>query len=167
MNIDFVVSLAVVAISGLILHFKSHVKFISLGLFVGLVLAETIATSVFGFVAARFSVLNTPATTTTIQLLLLLIPTIVLGVNHAVDKRRMGPLKTTAYVALATLFLMASVLSFLPDQWVQSIQTRSLIAFELVHFRIWLMVLVAILIIADSFHHKQVGGVKRKKKDKK
>src|SRR3990167_1371124 len=152
MNIDFAVSLGVVAVSGLILHFKSHVKFISLGLFVGLVLAETVAVQIYEFLAGSFASLNNAATTTTIQLLLLLLPTFVLGINHAVDKRRMGPLKSTAYIALATLFLMSTVLSFLPKNWVQSIQARSLIAFELVHFRVWLMVLVALLIVVDSFH---------------
>lgn len=167
MNVDFLVSLGIIAISGIILHFKSHAKFISLGLFVGLVVAETVAVPLFEFLAGRFGYLNSPATTTAIQLLLLLIPALVLGVNHAVDKRRMGPLKTIAYAALATLFLMASILSFLPNGWVQFIQSRSLIAFELVHFRNWLMVLVAILIVVDSFHHKQIGGVKRNKKNKK
>ena len=167
MNIDFVVSLAIIAISALILHFKSHVKFISLGLFVGLVLSETVSLPIFEWLAESFGSLNSPAVTTIIQLLLLLIPTFILGINHTVDKRRMGPLKSTAYIALATLFLMSSVLSYLPKDWVQLIQSRSLIAFELVHFRTWLMVLVAILIVVDSFHHKQIGGVKRPKKDKK
>ena len=167
MNADWIVSLAIIGVSALILHIKSHVKFIALGLFVGLVLAETLSLPLYEYLAPRFMWLNRPFTLNIFQLTLLLVPTIILGINHAVDKKRFGLIKTVIYVVITTLFLLASILSFLPGDVIQKIQSRSLIAFELVYFRNWLVVLTAIVVVVDSFHHKRIGGVPAKKDKKK
>lgn len=164
MNVDLIVSIAIIALSALVLHLKSHVKFIALGLFVGLVLAETAAVPLFEYVAPRFAWLNQTYTINIFQLLLLLIPTIILGINHTVDKKGFGPVKTVLYVVLTTLFLLSASLSFLPNTAIQAINNHSLIAFQLVHFRNLLVVAVALLLVADSFHHKQKALLKKKSK---
>ncbi len=164
MNIDFVASIAILGLSALLLHLKSHIKFIAFGLFVGLVLAQTAAVPLYEYLAPRFSIFNHPPAINVLQFGLLLLPTLILGFNHSVDKKGFGLIKTILYVTFTTLGLLACLVSFLPVSAIQTIQSHSLVAFELVHYRNPLVVIVAILLVVDSFHHRQKSLIRKSKK---
>lgn len=164
MNIDLIVSLGVLASIALILHLKSHVKFIALGAYVGLVLGSTVAEPLFEYLAPRYNFFDRPGAVNSIQLILLLLPTIILGFNHSVDKRQLGLIKSIVLSIVITFFLLSNVLAFLPSDWVQIIQDKSLIAFQLLNLRLWLMVITAALIVIDSFSYKKIAGLGKKSK---
>jgi hypothetical protein len=167
MNTDLIISLAVVGVSALVLHFKSHLKFIALGLFVGLVAAQNLGLPLYEYLAPRFGFFSRPGSLNGLQLLLLLIPAVILGINHSVDKKRSKLLNTVFWVAITTLFLLANILVLLPLEWQQSLIDHSVIALQLKHFHLWLTVLMAILIVFESFQHKKKVLKEKKAKRKK
>lgn len=151
---DLTASLVIVLVSALILHVKSHVKFIALGLFIGLVLAEAIGGTVTDALTSRLA-LDPTTTLSVVQISLLALPALILGHNHTVDKQKWGFLRTVTFVAITTLFLLSSVISFLPLELKTEIIERSIIAAQLQYFRSFLLVAVAILAVYDSFHHRR------------
>ncbi|MBI3983687.1 hypothetical protein HY346_00110 [Candidatus Microgenomates bacterium] len=166
MRTDFLASLIILGITGLILHWKSHLKFIVLGLFVGIVLAETVAPAVFGYLGDRWTGFSGVGTFNGLQLAFLLIPAALLGINHLSDRRKLGLSKMVVYAAITTLLLLASIIKFLPEGWQFAVVSRSIIAFQLLAFHSWLLVLGAGLVIVDSFHHRKYGKRKSKKSQK-
>jgi len=164
---DVIITIVLIAVGALILHLKSHVKFIGLGMFVGIVLAQTVSLPIYEFLAERFGSLNNLATVNVIQLTLLLVPTVVLGINHSHDKKTVNPVKTILYVAVVTTALLGSVLSLLPDGLRQYLIERSFVALQLYYYRNWLVVALAILIVVDSFSHKKKMKADKVKSGKK
>lgn len=155
MSTDLLVSLIIILVSALILHLKSHVKFIALGLFIGLVLAETLGGGLHEWVIARWPDFDSQVALSTVKLSLLLIPALILGINHTVDKHgKWGFLRTIVFVAVTTMFLLTSTVSLLPPDLRQEIAVRSIIAAQFLYFQRALVVGVAVLIVFDSFHHK-------------
>ena len=157
-SIDIIITLSTMGVVALILHWNSHVKYIGLGQFVGLVLAQTVATPLYEFLSPKFEWFNSLNAVNFMQLALLLIPTIILGINHTPDKRRMNPVKFVAYVSTVTLSLLANILAYIPDEWRQYLIERSFIALQLYYYRVWLLVAMAIVIIIDSFAHKKAAN---------
>lgn len=157
MSTDLIVSIAVIAVAGLLLHLKSHSKFILLGLFVGIVLAQLAAEPTYNYLAPRFAVLNKPNTLNTVQLIYVLLPTLVLGINHATDKKQLGLIKTVIYGLVTSFLLLASILKYLPENLQFAVTSRSIIAFELLQFYTLLVVGGAVMVIIDSFHHKKLA----------
>lgn len=156
MNIDLVIALAVLGISSLVLHYKSHVKFVALGVFIGLVLLETI--SIQDYI---------PDTTTSsvISIGFLLIPALVLGINHTVDKRKDNILWTSLFVVGFTLFFLSSLAQLLPEQYSLIIREQSLIGWQaLTGYYEWYTLAAAVLILIDSIHHRHHAEKEKKKK---
>lgn len=150
--------IAIVIVGGvgtLILHLKTHLKFIILGLYVGVVLSESVAQPLYDWLAGHWSLFHQPASFNLVQLFLLLIPTICLGFNHSMDKKHWSLGKTLLFVAATSLLLLSSVLEFLPPAWRASLIARSEIIFRLSQLYVPLLVGGAILIIVESFHHKK------------
>ncbi|MBI4100941.1 hypothetical protein HY441_00515 [Candidatus Microgenomates bacterium] len=166
MSNELLTSLIIIAVSALILHLKSHVKFITLGLFVGLVLAQTVSSGIHDFLASRWQAFNKPAAINSIQLFLLLVPTLVLGINHSSERKRLGLARTVISVVVTTLLLLSSITKFLPAELQQRLVDRSTIALQLLYYHVWLVVLAAVLVVVDSFHTKRLARAKKAKKDK-
>lgn len=160
MSIDLIVSLVVIGVAALLLHLKSHSKFILLGLFVGIVLAQTAAEPAHQYLAPKADWLARPSALNTLQLISLLVPTLLLGLNHASDKKQLGLAKTVIYSVFTTLLLLSSVLKFLPENLSFAATSRSLIAFQLHQFYVVLLIAGAAVVIIDSFHHKKLGRLK-------
>lgn len=154
-SINIVITVAIAASCAALVHWKSHVKYIGLGQFVGMVLAQTVATPLYQFLAERFDAFNNLSAVNYMQLALLLIPTVVLGINHAHDKRRMNPIKMVAYMVTVTLSLLANILAYLPEATRQYIVERSFLALQLYYYRVPIVVAMAVLIVIDSFSHKK------------
>lgn len=155
MSSDFITALGILGVSALILHLKSHVKFITLGLFVGIVLAETVAIPLDNFLSENTNMFSRESMINTLQLLLLLLPTLILGFNHTVDKKRLTLAKTVAYSSVTTLLLIASILKYLPQNLQLAATDNSIIAWQLLNFHTWLLVLGAVIVVVDSFRHKR------------
>jgi hypothetical protein len=164
---DLAITLGIVAVAALILHLKSHVKFIAMGAFIGLVLAETVGAPFQEYLSSRVGLFSDPDTVSIIQLFLLVVPAFLLGINHAGDKKRLGLGRTVATVVSTTLFLLANILAYLPAAARDELVERSTLAQQLEVYRIWLIVLAAVVIMADSFHHKRLLQAKKKSKKSK
>lgn len=162
-NSDLLIGIGIVLASALVLHLKSHVKFIAMGAFIGLVLAEFIALPVQQFSTKQVAWFGSDGGIAFIKLTLLLLPAAILGLNHTVDKRKIGLGRTVVTVVSSLLFLLANILVFLPPNWRDSLRESSTIAFELIAFRTWLVVIMALVIVVDSFHHKATLQKLRKK----
>lgn len=161
-SINLIITLAIGAICAALVHWKSHVKYIGLGQFVGMVLAQTVAIPLYEFLAARFDAFNNLSVVNYMQLALLLVPTVLLGINHAHDKRRMNPIKLVAYMATVTLSLLANILAYLPESTRTYIVERSFLALQLYFYRIPIIVAMAVLIVIDSFSHKKAALADKK-----
>src|SRR5688572_30464787 len=107
MPTDLITSVIIIGVSALILHLKSHLKFIVLGLYIGIVLAETVAEGTYSYLSARWAWFENPNGQNILQLLLLLIPTVILGINHSGEKKKWSLTKSLAYVVLTTFLLLA------------------------------------------------------------
>lgn len=164
MNTDFLIAIGAIIVAALVLHWKSHVKFIAIGGFIGLVLAETVSLPLQTFLARRWEFFGSDTATSAIQISLLLIPAVLLGLNHTVDKRRLGIGRTIITVIITTLFIFTNILAFLPVQWQQKVVDSSVVGLQLQQLRGWIIVAMAVLIIIDSFHHKQVLKADKKRK---
>jgi hypothetical protein len=164
MSTDIIVSLVVLGLFALILHLKSHVKFIALGLFIGLVLSQTVSEPMHAWLEPKAAFLSGRNAQSLFNLFILLIPTVVLGINHVPDKRRMNLFKMIVFVIIMTLFFVATIVWFLPTAWQNSIAERSQIVTYLLKYRLALLVAAAILIIIDSFDVRKLGGGKKKGK---
>jgi hypothetical protein len=164
MSTDIIVSLVVLSLFALILHLKSHVKFMALGLFVGLVLSQTAASYLLEFLQPKAEFLSGEVAQSLFNLLILLIPTVILGINHVPDKRRMNILKVVVFVLIMTLFFVSTLVWLLPVAWQEPIVSNSQIVTYLLKYRLALLVAAAILIIIDSFDVRKLGGGKKKGK---
>ena len=164
MSTDLIISLVIIGVSALILHLKSHLKFITFGLFIGIVLAEIVGVPAYNYLAPRVSWLARPAALNSLQLLFLLLPTLILGVNHLSDRKKMGLGKVLLFTAVTTFLLLASILKYLPEEWRLAVTGRSIIAFQLLQFQVGLLILGSLLVIADSFRGRKDKGKKSKSK---
>ncbi len=162
MSSDLIVSLGVIGLFAAILHLKSHLKFIMLGAFVGLVLDQVVAGPVNDYLIRHFNSLNRPYTHNILELFLLLLPTLILGINHAADKKRQNLGQMIVYTSVTTLLLAASILRYLPDNARIFVTSHSTLAFELTQFQTWLVGLGALVLIAESFYHRKVSKKSKK-----
>lgn len=162
MNVDLTIALAVLGLSALVLHYKSHVKFVAMGVFIGLVLLEAIPIKEF---------VVDPVATSVVGVALLVVPALVLGINHTVDKRKTPTLWTAAFVLAFTLFFLASLAQFLPVQYEPFIREHSVIGWRaLTNYYDWYTLAAAVLILADSIphrHHMEKQKSKSKSKSSK
>lgn len=153
---DLLITIVIVLVGLVILHFKSHLKFIILGIYIGVVLAETVALSIFNQLAPRFSALTAPSGFNYLQLTLLLLPTLVLGINHSVEKKRWSLVKKILFMVVAALLITSSVMHYLPVELRQSIVSQSIVAFQINQLYIPLLIAGAAVIMIESFHHKRI-----------
>lgn len=158
MNIDFAVALIVIGMSALILHFKSHVKFVALGVFLGLALQEIIPFDAYFATAEAEAIGN---------LVVVLIPAVVLGVNHTVDKRKGNFIWTLFFVLIFTLFFLSSIGQLLPEPYQAFIRDQSLIGFQVLSQFQWIALLAAVMILLDSIPHRKYQEKQKAKKSKK
>lgn len=164
MNTDFLIAVGAIVLAALVLHWKSHVKFIAIGGFIGLVLAETVSLPLQTFLAKRWEFFGSDMAISVIQISLLMIPAVLLGLNHSVDKRRLGLGRTIITVVITTLFVFTNVLAFLPIEWQQRVVDSSVVGLQLQELRGWIIVGMAALIIVDSFHHNRVLKANKNKR---
>lgn len=156
MNIDLAIVAAVIGVSALMLHFKSHVKFVALGVFIGFVLLDTIPLETY--------FLN-PEATSIAKIALLLIPAFVLGVNHTVDKRKTNLLWKIIFVLVFTLFFLSSITHILPPSYQDIIVERSIVGWRVLSYFTWYTLAAAVLILIDSVQHR--SHIEKEKKRKK
>lgn len=155
MNIDLVIAISVIGMSGLILHFKSHVKFVALGVFIGLALLEIIPLSEY-FASSGAESLA--------KIFLLVTPALILGVNHTVDKRKNNILWTTIFVLVFTLFFLSSIAQLLPPQYESMVIEQSLIAWQALDYYPYYTLAAAVLVLIDSIKHRHYIEKEKKKK---
>lgn len=155
MDVDLTIALAVLAVSALVLHYKSHVKFVALGVFIGFVLLDIIPihTYVKGSVLPSF-----------VEIAFVLFPALVLGINHTVDKRKANTLWTGAFVVVFTLFFLSSLAQFLPPEYSSFVREQSFIGWQVLGYFQWFTLAAAILILADSIPHRHHAEKEKKKK---
>ena len=155
MNIDFSIALAVIGMSALLLHFKSHVKFVALGVFVGFTLIEIIPFEQH---------LPNPELESVVKILFLLVPAGILGLNHTVDKRKKANfIWVIIFVLVFTLFFLSSLGQLLPQDYQTFITDQSLIGWHVLNQFTWFTLAAAIIIMIDSIHHRQYIEKQRKK----
>jgi hypothetical protein len=155
MDIDLTLALSVLVLSALILHYKSHVKFVAMGAFVGFVLLDVIP--------IQGSITN-PILLSLAQIAILLLPAVVLGINHTVDKRKGSLLWTGAFVLVFTLFFLSSLVQFLPGMVQTLIREQSVIGWRILSYFQWYTLAAAVLLLADSIPHRHHVEKEKKKK---
>ncbi len=156
MNIDIAIVAAVIGVSALILHFKSHVKFVALGVFIGFVLLDVIPFETY---------FTSPEITSIAKVVLLVIPAFVLGVNHTVDKRKTNFLWKIIFVLVFTLFFLSSITHILPPAYQDVIVEQSIIGWRVLSYFTWYTLAAAVLILIDSVQHR--SHIEKEKKRKK
>lgn len=159
MNVDFLIAASVIGMSALILHYKSHVKFVALGVFIGLALLQITPLDEY-FDSAVMESIAAAA--------LLVVPALLLGVNHTVDKRKKGSIIwKIIFVLVFTLFFLSSVVQVLPPEAQTAIMERSIIGWQVLDNYVWFTFAAAILILIDSIQHRShAEKMKKKKKTK-
>ncbi len=155
MDIDLTLALSVLILSALILHYKSHVKFVAMGVFVGFVLLDVLPVQ---------NVLADPVLLSLAQIAILLLPAAVLGINHTVDKRKGSAVWTSAFVLVFTLFFLSSLVQFLPDMLNAFIREQSVIGWRILSYFEWYTLAAAVLVLADSIPHRHHVEKEKKKK---
>lgn len=158
MNVDFAIAAAVIGVSALILHFKSHVKFVAMGVFIGLALLQIVPLEDY-FVS--------PGAASVAQVALLAVPALLLGINHTVDKRKGNFVWTTIFVLVFTLFFLSSIAQVLPTTIQAGIMNRSIIGWQILDNYTWFTLAAAVLILADSIKHRNHAEKAKKRKSKK
>lgn len=159
-NTDFAIAVAVIAVSALVLHYKSHVKFVALGVFVGMVLLQ---------ITPMEEYFASPAAEGIASVAFLAVPALLLGVNHVVDKRKKGnKVWKTIFVLVFTLFFLSSIAQVLPMEAQEAIMNRSIIGWQILDNFNWFTYAAAVLVVIDSMQHKReaLKAKKRKKKTK-
>ena len=155
MNIDFSIALAVIGMSALLLHFKSHVKFVALGVFVGFALIEIIPFQQH---------IDSAEVESLVKMLFLLVPAGILGLNHTVDKRKKANFVwVVIFVLVFTLFFLSSLGQLLPVQYQVFITDQSLIGWHVINQFTWFALAAAVIILIDSISHRQYIEKQRKK----
>ena len=155
MNIDFIIAASVIGISALILHYKSHVKFVAMGVFIGLALIQ---------ITPLEQYLDSELAVGIARALLLAVPALLLGFNHSVDKRKGSILWQIIFVLVFTLFFLSSIIQVLPTDVQAEIMDRSIIGWQVLANYEWFMYAAAILILTDSVHHRTHAEKSKKKK---
>jgi len=156
MNIDFTIAAALIVVFAGIMHFKSHVKFIAIGVFVGLALIEVVGVEQYfgdeiGASIARAGLIAVPA--------------LVLGFNHTVDKRKTNLLRGMADALVFTLFFIASIVQTLPEAGQAAVMDQSQVGWWIMTSYPWILLGAAALILLDSIqHHTHTEKAKKKKK---
>ncbi|MEX0748844.1 MAG: hypothetical protein WD467_02915 [Candidatus Saccharimonadales bacterium] len=158
MNVDFLIAAAVIGISALALHFKSHVKFVAMGVFIGLALLQIVS------LEGRF---ESELVESAVAAVLLVVPALILGVNHSVDKRKKGSVVwKIVFILVFTLFFLSSVVQVLPPETQQAIMDRSIIGWQILDNYVWFTFAAAILILIDSIQHRSYAEKAKKRKSK-
>ncbi len=155
MNIDFIIAVAVIGIIALILHYKSHVKFVALGVFIGLALIQ---------ITPLESYFDSGMALSIAQVVLLAVPALLLGINHSVDKRKGSFIWKVIFVLVFTLFFLSSIIQVLPAQLQTEIMERSIVGWQILDNYEWFMYAAAILVLVDSVHHRTHADKAKKKK---
>lgn len=156
MNADLLISVGVVAVGAALLYFKTHIRFIALGLFLGLALAQGVAITFHETVGSQLDWLNNDLHLSSFQLFFLVVPAIILGLNHSVEKKKKKGTKAFSifFVVITTVFFLSSIISLLPDSVSKMVMERSVLAATFVELQLWITLLMAVLILLDSFFHK-------------
>lgn len=155
MNIDLAIALAVIGVSALILQFKSHVKFVALGVFIGFVLLDTIPLETY---------FTSPEATSMAKVVLLVIPAFVLGINHTVDKRKTNFLWKIIFVLVFTLFFLSSITHIIPPAYQDMIVERSIVGWRILSYFTWYTLAAAVLVLIDSVQHRSYMEKEKKRK---
>lgn len=155
MDVDLTLALTVLVLSSLVLHYKSHVKFVALGVFIGFALLDIIPIH---------EVIDNTFVFSVAEIAILLLPALVLGVNHTVDKRKGNSLWTTVFVVVFTLFFLSSLVQFLPAELNTLIREQSVIGWQILGYFKWYTLAAAVLILVDSIPHRHHAEKEKKKK---
>lgn len=155
MDVDLTLALVVLALSALVLHYKSHVKFIALGVFIGFALLDIIPVRQY---------VDHAAVSSFVEIAILLLPALVLGINHTVDKRKGNALLTSVFVLIFTLFFLSSLVQFLPPEPSDVIREHSIIGWRILSYFEWYTLAAAVLILIDSIPHRHHVEKEKKKK---
>ncbi|MEX0934269.1 MAG: hypothetical protein WDZ42_00540 [Candidatus Saccharimonadales bacterium] len=156
MNVDFIIVVAAISASALVLHYKSHVKFVALGVFVGLALLQITPLEEYFTTAIPASLA---------KVAILAVPALILGINHSVDKQKKGNIIwKTIFVLVFTLFFLSSIAHVLPIDWQNAIMDRSIVGWQVLDNYVWFTFAAAILTLIDSIHHRNQVEKARKRK---
>ncbi len=156
MNIDFIIAAAFIGLSAVVLHYKSHVKFVALGVFIGLVLLQ---------ITPLGEYFNNELSESLSRVAILAVPALILGINHTVDKRKKGNIIwKTIFVLVFTLFFLSSIAQVLPLEWQTAIMDRSIIGWQILDNHSWFTFIAAIFILIDSIHHRNLTEKAKKRK---
>ncbi|MEX0932156.1 MAG: hypothetical protein WDZ81_00940 [Candidatus Saccharimonadales bacterium] len=161
MSIDLILLVLIGALVLVLLRLKSHIKFVALGLFLGIVLAQFAAGELLEFIN-RYLNFNEAIGLSVLQLLLIIIPAVVLGLNHYHARTNAGLIKPVILALLTSLLALSSLLEFLPNDFRKEIIANSFVAGQLSFLRLPLILVTALALLFDR-SAAVYAGKKRKK----
>jgi hypothetical protein len=148
-DILILLTIALVVMCGMLLG-HNKVKTFALSVYVGIVLATQLGSTVHGFLISHGISLMTIAQT---RILLLIAPILILelGKTHYRKGHRGSFILTLVLSVLVAALIISSILSLLEPDSLKNVLDQSSLAWPLYHFRLWWVAAVPVAVLIESF----------------